>query len=279
MKQIFTKSASAATGLLLFGSVAIVLLLLDIKTEVFRPVHQLFLGLSTPVYRVASLPGRVMEWVDGTWESRQSLQAENMALRTENFVLQQKVQKMAALIAENSRLNDLLNASNLVEEDVVIARLIGESADAHRQILLLDKGSAEGIKVGQAVLDADGLAGQIIEVSGHSSRMMMIVDSESAVPVQLLRTGTRFIAEGLGNPELMRLRYVAATADIVEGDVLLSSGLDGHYPPNYPVAKVSHVERDPGQPFLVVEVVPLAQLDRSRNFLLVTNRKKGPSSD
>jgi rod shape-determining protein MreC len=279
MKQIFTKNASAATGLLLFGSLAILLLLLDTKTEVFRTVHQLLLGLSTPVYRAAGLPGRVVEWVDGTWESRQSLQTENMALRTENFVLQQKVQKMAALIAENSRLNDLLNAGNRVDEDVVIARLIGESADAHRQILLLDKGSADGVKVGQAVLDADGLAGQIIEVSGHSSRVMMIVDSESAVPVQLLRTGTRFIAEGLGNSALMRLRYVAATADIVEGDVLLSSGLDGHYPPNYPVAKVSRVEHDPGQPFLVVEVVPLAQLDRSRNFLLLTNRKKDPSSE
>jgi len=268
-----------ATGLLVFGSLAVILLLVDSRMTVLKPLHGFFLGMSTPVYQVASLPGRILEWVDTAREGRESLQVENTALRTENFVLQQRLQKMAALIAENSRLSDLLNASNLIEEDVLIARMIGESADTRRDVLLLDKGTSDGVIIGQAVLDAQGLAGQVIEASAHSCRFMLITDSESAVPVQLLRTGTRYIAEGLGDPGHLQLRHVALTADIAEDDVLVSSGLDGHYPPDYPVARVAHVERDPAQPFLTVDVVPLAQLDRSRHFLLVLDRKKEKSGE
>jgi len=156
---------------------------------------------------------------------------------------------------------------------------MGASADPRRQEMVLDKGSAENVYVGQAVLDADGLAGQVIEVTTHSCRVMMIVDSNSAVPVQVLRNGTRFIAEGTGMLETMHLRHVAATADIVEGDVLVSSGLDQHYPPNYPVAKVTAIEKDPGQPFLLVSITPSAKLNRSRHFLLVRNQKKTVSGE
>jgi len=282
MKQIFSKGPATVSTLLFFCFCAIVLLVLDAKTGLLKPLRQQFLSYSTPMYWLTSLPGRVGEWGDKTVVSRESLLAENAALRTENFVLQQKLQKMAALIAENSRLSDLLNSSTMIEDDVLIARLIGESPDPQRQQMVLDKGLDAGVHVGQAVLDANGLAGQVIEVSRQSSRMMLIVDSDSAVPVQILRNGTRFIAEGVGSIDRMRLRHVSATADIVEGDVLVSSGLDQHYPPNYPVAKVTAIEKDPGQPFLKVNIVPLAQLNRSRNFLLVldkstkvTEEKKG----
>ena len=272
MKQIFSKGPAAATGLLFFCLLAIALLILDARMGLLKPVRERFLSVSTPLYWFTSLPGRVSEWTENTAVSRESLLAENAALRAENFVLQQKLQKMAGLVAENARLGDLLNSSKLVEEDVLIVRLMGESPDPRRQEMILDKGSDAGVYVGQAVLDADGLAGQVIEVSRQSSRMMMIVDSNSAVPVQIVRNGTRYIVEGTGFLDKMNLRHVPATADIVEGDVLVSSGLDQHYPPNYPVARVTTIEKDPGQPFLVVSVTPLAQLNRSRHFLLVMNK-------
>lgn len=274
MKQIFSKSSAAISGFLFFSVAAILLLVLDGKTEFLKPIRQQLLSISTPIYWLTNLPDRVAEWGDNTLVTRESLLADNAALRTENFVLQQKLQKMAALIAENSRLSDLLNSSNLIEDDVLIARLIGESPDPRRQEMILDKGADAGVYVGQAVLDADGLAGQVIEVSAYSCRVMMIVDSNSAVPVQTVRNGIRFIAEGSGSLDYMRLRHVAATADLVEGDVLISSGLDQHYPPNYPVAKVTSIRKDPGQPFLSVTAAPLAQLNRSRHFLLVLGKSE-----
>jgi rod shape-determining protein MreC len=279
MKQIFSKGPAIALSLLFFCMLAIVLLTLDVKTQLLQPLRQQFLSFSTPVYWLTSLPGRMAEWGDNTVVSRETLITENAALRTENFVLQQKLQKMAGLIAENSRLSELLNSSHMIDDEVLIARLMGASSDPRRQEMLLDKGSADDVYVGQAVLDADGLAGQVIEVSEQSCRVMLIVDSNSAVPVEILRNGTRFIAEGTGMLDNMHLRHVAATADIVGGDVLVSSGLDQHYPPNYPVAKVTTIEKDPGQPFLIVSITPLAKLNRSRHFLLVRGQTKAVSGE
>lgn len=274
MKPIFSKGPAVAISLLFFCFLAIAFLVLDARTELLRPLRQQFLSFSTPLYWLTSLPGRVAEWGGDTVVSRESLLMENAALRTENFVLQQRLQQMAGLIAENSRLTELLNSSLSIEAEVLIARLMGASSDPRRQEMMLDKGSADEVYVGQAVLDADGLVGQVIEVASHSCRVMMIVDSSSAVPVQVLRNGTRFIAEGTGLLDSMYLRHVPATADIVAGDVLVSSGLDQHYPANYPVAKVAAIEKDPGQPFLVVRVTPLAQLNHSRHFLLVLEQGK-----
>ena len=269
MKPIFSKGPAVAISLLFFCFLAVIFLVLDARTELLRPLRQQFLSFSTPLYWLTSLPGRVAEWSGDTVVSRESLLQENAALRTENFVLQQRLQQMAGLIAENSRLTELLNSSHSINDEVLIARLMGASSDPRRQEMMLDKGSDDSVYIGQAVLDADGLVGQVIEVASHNSRVMMIVDTNSAVPVQVLRNGTRFVAEGVGLLDTMYLRHVSATADIVAGDVLVSSGLDQHYPANYPVAKVAAVEKDPGQPFLIVRVTPLAQLNHSRHFLLV----------
>lgn len=276
MKQIFSRGPSIAAVFLLFFLLAIVLLILDAKTQYLKPLRQHFISLSAPFYAFVSFPGRAGEWASESLVTRDELQAENIALRSENYVLQQKLQKMAALIAENSRLTELLNSSSHIEDDVLVARLIAVSPDPLRQEMILDKGSDDGVYTGQAVLDASGLAGQVIEVAPSNSRVMLIVDSESAVPVQLARNGIRMVAEGTGVIHEMNLRFVAATTDILVDDILVSSGLDRRYPPNYPVARVVSIDRDPGQPFLVIHVEPLAQLNRSRHFLLVIDKDKTP---
>src|SRR5690606_28058170 len=130
---------------------------------------------------------------------------------------------MATLIAENARLTELLNSSHdLDDESVLISRLIGISPDPLRQEILLDKGSVDGVSVGVAVLDAHGVAGQVIEVSPHSSRVMLITDTQSAIPVQIVRNGIRMVVEGTGDQGTLLLRYVAATTDIQMEDMLVS---------------------------------------------------------
>jgi rod shape-determining protein MreC len=136
----------------------------------------------------------------------------------------------------------------------------------------VNKGSKAGIYVGQPVIDANGLFGQVVEVGLYSCRVLLITDSTHALPVQVNRNGVRSVAEGIGLMHELELRHVAATTDIVEGDVLVSSGLGGRFPSGYPVATVTSVVHNPGQSFSTVKAMPLAQLNRSRHVLLVFKR-------
>lgn len=270
MKPIFHKGPPLIVRIIFFVVLAVLLWLLDSQTDFLKPLRRQLMSFSAPLHRLTILPSRVLEWGDHSLVSRESLLSENLALKAENRVLQQRLQKMATLIAENARLTELLNSSHyLGDEKILVSRLIGISPDPLRQQFVLDKGSEDGVSVGTAVLDAHGVVGQVIEVSGGNSRVMLVTDARSAVPVQVIRSGVRLVAAGIGNQNELLLRHVAATADIQTEDVLVTSGLDGRYPANYPVARVDSVERDPNQPFLVVRIVPMAQLDRSRHFLLV----------
>lgn len=156
-----------------------------------------------------------------------------------------------------------------MQDKVLIAELIGLSPDPLTHTVIIDRGRRDGVYRGQAVLDAFGLMGQVVEVHAHSSRVLLITDSSHALPVQVNRNGVRAIAEGTGNLNQLRLRHVSNTTDIRAGDVLVSSGLGGRYPVGYPVALVEEVIRDPGQSFATVLVTPKARLDRSRHVLLV----------
>lgn len=138
----------------------------------------------------------------------------------------------------------------------------------------MDKGSADGVFVGQPVLDAQGLMGQVIRVSRYVSRVLLISDVNHSVPVQVVRSNLRLIARGTGTTRQLELMHVQDTADIKKGDLLVSSGLGGRFPVGYPVGVVNHVEHDPGKPFAKVTATPSARLDRSRHVLLVFTEHK-----
>lgn len=198
--------------------------------------------------------------------------SENAALKSELLVHQRKLQQMAALVAENVRLKQLLNSAEMVDDQVLIAELIGVSPDPTRHSVLINRGANDGVYVGQAVLDAQGLMGQVTQVASSTARVLLITDSSHALPVQVNRNGVRTVAEGVGDLYRLRLRHVATTVDIHEGDLLVSSGLGGRFPVGYPVATVVAIEERPGQPFTEVMVEPKAELDRSRYLLLVFDR-------
>jgi rod shape-determining protein MreC len=122
---------------------------------------------------------------------------------------------------------------------------------------------------GQAAIDANGIFGQVTRAGPLSAEIILITDPEHAIPVQVNRTGARSIALGTGRSGLLSLPYLPQNADVIVGDLLVSSGLGGVYPPGYPVARVTSVVRDPGQPLLAVEAEPLAGLDRVPEILLV----------
>lgn len=253
---------------MLLAIVALFFLLIDTYTLWLKPVRPWLAEVSTPVYWVASLPRRIGELGNETVVDRDVLEEENRHQKTELLVLKGRVQRMAVLAAENVRLRNLLNATELLQDSVLVTELIGVSPDPSRHTILINRGRDDQVFVGQAVLDADGLMGQVVEVYNNSSKVLLISDVSHALPVQVLRNGVRSIAEGLGDFKRLSLRYVTPTTDIQVGDQLVSSGLGGRYPSGYPVGTVTSVDTMSGEPYLKVELEPSARIDRS-NFLLL----------
>lgn len=226
-------------------------------------------AVTFPFYWVSDLPSRLVNWGEDNTVSRAELLEDNSRLRSEALLLEAQVQQMASLRAENVRLRALLNSSALLQDNVLVAELVGISPDPARHLVVLDKGSSVGVYLGQPLIDANGLMGQVVEVASNSARVLLITDATHAIPVQVNRNGVRAIAEGIGRLDRLELRHVASTEDIAVGDLLVSSGLGGRFPEGYPVATVTEVEIDPGQPFARVTAKPSAALNRSRHVLLV----------
>lgn len=256
---------------------ALMLIFADFRFHLLGDVRSYLTAATTPVYWLANVPARMLGWMEHKVFSDESLAEENERLTQEAFILRGRMLQMSALVAENGRLRELLNSSaRLKSDDVVIAEIIGMAPQPDRHIILVDKGSNDNIAVGQPVVDAEGLMGQVIEVSSISARILLIADSAHALPVQINRNGVRSIAEGFGRLDQLELRHVAPTTDIREGDLLVSSGLGGRFPEGYPVARVTSIIDDPGTPFLKVQAEPTARLSQSRHVLLVFSRKQGP---
>lgn len=245
------------------------LVVVSLYTDKLDIVREKLSPLVTPFYKVTDIPRRVGHWVDNATDSPEDLQSQNEALNAQVLILQRKSQQMAALAAENVRLRQLLNASNLLQETVVIAELIGVSPNPLSHQVIINRGTQDGVFKGQPVLDAFGLMGQITEVSSGSSTVLLISDATHAIPVQVNRNDVRAIAEGTGDMNRLSLRHVPANTDIRVGDLLVSSGLGKRFPVGYPVAQVEQVVRDPAKAFLTVTAKPMARLDRSRHLLLV----------
>lgn len=226
--------------------------------------------LSTPVYWMADVPARASSWIDDVFVSHRDLIEENNQLRQELLFAQRELQLLAGLASENSRLRALQEASLAVQGRVMTAEIINVSNDPGSRRVLINRGAHNGVFEGQAILDAHGLMGQVVEVLPFTSWVLLITDSRHGTPVQVNRNGERAIARGSrGDAPGLELEYVPDTADIVEGDLLVSSGLGQRYPKDYPVAEVISVYHDPGQPFAIIRARPLAQMDRTRHVMLV----------
>ncbi len=230
--------------------------------------------LVSPVVVVADLPKRSADGVSEMFSTRDDLRARITDLENELILLRVKTEKMAALTAENNRLRDLLGSAAKLQDNVLVAELIGVNPDPEEQEVVIDKGERDGVFVGQPVIDAQGLMGQVVEVSLYNARVLLISDTTHSVPVQVMRSNLRLIAQGTGINRHLELLHVNSTADIKVGDQLLSSGLGNRFPVGYPVGVVNRVEYEPGKPFAFVTAEPSARLDRSRHVLLVFSEDK-----
>ncbi len=259
---------------MLLGVLALILILAGDRFQWLEPIQSRLSVIASPFYWLADLPERIGDIGSENMQSRSTLLSENKQLKAEALLLKGKTQKLASLEAENVRLRALLNSAPLVGDTVLVGEMIGMSPNPMRHEIIINKGSDDGLYPGQPVIDSQGLMGQLIDVGPNLSRALLITDALHALPVQVNRNGVRGIAEGTGLLDQLELLHVAATTDIVEGDLLVSSGLGGVFPVGYPVGVITEVSIDPGQPFATVKARPSALLDRSRHMLLVfTNRQ------
>lgn len=252
--------------------VSITLMMVDNAHESLSTVRGSLAVALEPLQIAAEMPGNTADYLQ-KYFNRGELIDKNEALSQKVLLLQGRLQKLAALQAENERIRALLASASNLDQNVLIARILSISPDPYRQYVKLNKGSADGVFEGQALIDAHGIMGQVTDVTPLDARAILISDANHGIPVEINRTGLQTVAQGTGRSDELQLPFLTNNADIKAGDLLVSSGLGGRYPADYPVAKVTRVSHKPGEEFLNVTAQPTADLDRGREALLVWNEQ------
>ena len=262
-------ATSLGARFLLLSVLSLTLMVLDHRDDHLSRLRQAFSVLVYPIQMSVNLPLKTWQWASTSLADRASLLSENAELKAEQLSYNVRLQRMAALEAENTRLRAILDSSARLGDRVLVAQILSVDLDPYRQRFWINRGLGDGVFVGQALLDANGVAGQIVRVEAFTSEAVLISDADHAVPVSVNRNGLRTIVVGTGDSGRLSLPYLTNSADIVPGDLLVSSGLGGVFPSGYPVGWVLDVHRRPGQSFAEVIAEPAAELDRDREVLLV----------
>jgi rod shape-determining protein MreC len=256
---------------LLLAIVCVALMVLDRRDQHLVRVRQALTVAVYPVRMAVDLPFRTWYSLRDTFAARDALIAENQQFRAERLETEGRLQRLAALEMENTRLRELLESTTRVGNRALVAEILAVDLGRYRERVDLNRGFANGALVGQALIDAQGVVGQVVRVGPFTSEAILITDADAAVPVSVNRNGLRTIAEGTGDSGRLRLRNLTNNADIVVGDLLISSGLGGVFPAGYPVGRVLEVRLRPDQSFAEVIAEPVSALDREREVLLVMN--------
>ncbi|QBF82776.1 rod shape-determining protein MreC [Shewanella maritima] len=266
MKPIFVRGISIQFRLTLAVILSVVLMLSNNKLE---PYRQSLSTLLSPIQYLANLPGVLLDRSAEAFATRDMLSLQNKELMRQQLMMSERLQRFEHLRQENDRLRALLGSPLHMDSRKVVAEVMEVASEPFRQYVVLNQGKSHGVFVGQPVVDAQGVVGQVTEVSEFTSRVLLVSDVTHGIPVRVTRNDVRAIANGTGDIDEIELRHVAKSTDIVAGDLLVTSGLGQRFPEGYPVARVLSVKRDDGQNYAVINAQPLAALDRIRYVLLI----------
>jgi rod shape-determining protein MreC len=267
-RPLFPRGPGLGLKALVLCLLALGAIMTDARTQALTPVRDGLAWLLRPVLWVAGLPSAVAGTAEHL-QTRETLVEENAILRENELKLQADLQKLEALEMENQRLRELLASSAQLEEKVLIAEILSASQDPYREQIVLNKGARDGVYKGQALVDAQGVLGQVMSVSAATSVALLLTDPNHGIPVEINRTGLQTIALGRGDGQNLLLPYLPGTADVKVGDLLVSSPLGGRFPAGYPVGTITELRHEPGEHFMEALAVPAARLNRGRQALLV----------
>jgi rod shape-determining protein MreC len=254
---------------ILYSLLALGLIIVDKRYDHLGQIRRLLSVVAYPVQVAVASPFQGWDWFRESVSSRETLRADKAKLEAQLRLAEFKLQRYDALEAETRRLRALRDNTAGVASGFLVGDIMDLDLDAFRERVLVDKGAHDGVFVGQAVLDAGGVFGQVARVGQLTSEVILISDAAHAIPVQINRNGLRTIAVGTGDTSRLKLPYLSTSADVIAGDLLVTSGLGGGFPAGYPVGTVAEVKRDPAQSLADVEVRPAASLDRSRELMFV----------
>jgi len=249
--------------------ISILLMYLDHRENHLDGIRRGIGAAVYPVRVVVDAPVRLWKWLGESTTSRNEMEIELGRLRAERLLTNARLQRLTALEAENARLRALLDARTTVRDEVRVAEIMAVDANPYEHNLIIDIGSGDGVYDGQAIVDADGVVGQVIETGIMTAEAILISDADHALPVEVNRNGLRTIAVGTGEIDRLDLPFLPNNADIRAGDLLVTSGLGGAFPAGYPVAVVASVTRIPQEPFADVTATPAAALDQVREIMLI----------
>jgi rod shape-determining protein MreC len=266
-------TSGRTTGLLLrcilFSLLALGLIIVDKRYDHLGKIRRLLSIVAYPVQVAVASPFQGWDWFRESVTTRDALRADKAQLEAELRLAQFRLQRYEALEAESQRLRALRDNTAAITDRFLVGDIMDLDLDAFRERVLVDKGARDGVFVGQAVLDSGGVFGQVARVEQLTSEVILVSDAAHAIPVQINRNGLRTIAVGTGDMHKLKLPYLPTSADVIAGDLLVTSGLGGGFPAGYPVGTVAEVKRDPAQSLADVDVRPAAALDRSRELMFV----------
>jgi rod shape-determining protein MreC len=277
-RPIIGRDRPLGAAFLALAAVSVALMVADQRYDQLERLREALESVAYPLQRAVDFPFRAWDRLTGSFADRGRLREENLELTARLRLANLQLQRFAALEDENRRLRDMRERSAGVADRVLVASIINVELDPFRHRVLVDKGEAHGVFKGQAVLDAEGIFGQVSKVHARSAEVILISDVEHAIPVQSNRSGLRSIAVGTGDAARLSLPFITVESDLKAGDLLISTGLGGVFPSGYPVAEVTRVERSPAATFAVVDARPTALLERNREVLLVWFESAQPAT-
>lgn len=264
----FKRGPAPLVRLAFFASLSIALLVLDARFRYAEGLRQALVLAAQPLQELAVLPGALAGRIAGYFSSQTQLGDDNAALRRQLLEASQTVQRLEAALAETEQLRRLAGVAERRAVKAMAAEILYNARDPYARKVIIDRGMQQGVQAGAPVVDEIGVIGQVTRVYPSASEVTLLIDKDQAIPIQVVRNGLRAVAFGGGVSGMLELRFMAANAEIEAGDRLVTSGLDGVYPPGLAVATVTRVERDAANSFARILCQPAAGIERGR-FVLV----------
>jgi len=262
--------------LVFFVVLSLILLFIDARFKYLESARKVVAIVIYPIQHLTALPGMAWQYMGIYFETQSHLLQENAQMRQQHSQDAAQLKMLEVLQNENAQLHRLMEVPQRVNYPMQMAEIVYVERDVFKRKILVNKGSQANVQLGQIVMDDIGIVGQVTRVYPWLSEITLVTDKDHAVPVEIMRNGIRAVVFGAGNISEMALRYMPVSSDIQNGDVLVTSGIDGTYPQGMPVAKVVSIERNPAYPFAKIVCAPMAGVDRHRYLLIVAGAPQLP---
>lgn len=264
----FVRGASAFSRMVFYCALSIMIMAMDARLNYLSQVRQAFIGALHPLEMIAKAPSGWVRDVKKYFSAHNQLVQENYALKQQAFEHKVMLQRLSTVQAENVHLRNLLNGNIPIQPKAILGEISHTGRDPFTSVVVVNRGSRHSIKAGQAVVDSKGVIGQVTRVYPFSSEVTLITDKDLSIPIQIERNQLRAIAFGEGNNTL-DIPYLPTNVDIKEGDLLVTSGIDGIYPAGLAVATVSKIQQNPNSPFAKIICTPIAEVTNHLQLLLL----------